>query len=175
MSIGWLLTVAGSHWACSDVAVVVSTADTSLFEINPDNNLGGMNRLPGGTTRGTDFVAPGRARLLFRFDLTGTIPSNGIVTSATLNLIVVGTALSQVASNPTLIGNWQANLWREYGSPWLMLGISLVLFPKLALGLSGFETGVAVMPLIRGDVQQRIRNTRRLLLTAALIMSVFLV
>jgi hypothetical protein len=26
-----------------------------------------------------------------------------------------------------------------------MLGISLVLFPKLALG-SGFETGVAVMP-----------------------------
>jgi hypothetical protein len=92
-----------------------------------------------------------------------------------LNLIVVGTALSQVASNPTLIGNWQANLWREYGSPWLMLGISLVLFPKLALGLSGFETGVAVMPLIRGDVQQRIRNTRRLLLTAALIMSVFLV
>src|SRR5205809_4949160 len=53
-----------------------------------------------------------------------------------------------------------------------MLAVSVIIFPKLALGLSGFETGVAVMPLIRGD---RIRNTKKLLLTAALIMSVFLI
>jgi hypothetical protein len=57
------------------------------------------------------------------------------------------------------------------GSIWLMLAAPLILFPKLALGLSGFETGVAVMPFIRGD---RIRNTKKLLLTAALIMSVFI-
>jgi FtsH-binding integral membrane protein len=62
-----------------------------------------------------------------------------------------------------------------------MLGISALLFPKLALGMSGFETGVAVMPLIEGDEndteenpQGRIRRSRYLLLTAALIMSVFL-
>ena len=53
-----------------------------------------------------------------------------------------------------------------------MLGLSVIIFPKLALGLSGFETGVAVMPLISGE---RIRNAKKLLLTAALIMSVFLI
>ncbi len=57
----------------------------------------------------------------------------------------------------------------------------LIFFPKLALGLSGFETGVAVMPLVRGDRDDdprhplgRIRNTRKLLITAGLIMSVML-
>jgi hypothetical protein len=63
-----------------------------------------------------------------------------------------------------------------------MIGMALILFPKLALGLSGFETGVAVMPLVRGDAHEteeapvgRIRNTRKLLATAALIMSVLLI
>jgi hypothetical protein len=55
-------------------------------------------------------------------------------------------------------------------------------FPKLALGLSGFETGVAVMPHVSGDPGDteakptgRIRGARRLLTTAAVLMSVFLV
>jgi hypothetical protein len=59
---------------------------------------------------------------------------------------------------------------------------SLLLFPKLALGLSGFETGVAVMRLVKGSPEDternpagRIRHTRRLLVSAALIMSVFLI
>jgi hypothetical protein len=50
------------------------------------------------------------------------------------------------------------------------------------LGISGFETGVAVMPQIRGDADDdparpagRIRGAHRLLATAAIIMSVFLV
>jgi hypothetical protein len=53
--------------------------------------------------------------------------------------------------------------------------VALLVFPKLALGLSGFETGVAVMPLIKGDLEGRIRGAHRLLTTAALIMSVFLI
>ena len=63
----------------------------------------------------------------------------------------------------------------------MMAAMAIILFPKLALGLSGFETGVAVMPLVRGDATDteeqpagRIRNTKKLLTTAALIMSVLL-
>jgi hypothetical protein len=64
---------------------------------------------------------------------------------------------------------------------WSILAVCILLFPKLALGLSGFETGVAVMPHIRGrptdsadHPRGRISNTRKLLFTAAIIMSVFL-
>jgi hypothetical protein len=98
-----------------------------------------------------------------------------------LNLIVVSVGLYRMVMHPPLISDWQSTLWTHHGSPLVMVGLALWLFPKLALGLSGFETGVAVMPLVRGDVrdtparpQGRIRNTRKLLTTAALIMSVFL-
>jgi len=72
-------------------------------------------------------------------------------------------------------------LYAQHGNPVMMLLMAMLLFPKLALGLSGFETGVAVMPLVRGDdtdTEQaplgRIKNTKKLLATAALIMSVML-
>ena len=58
----------------------------------------------------------------------------------------------------------------SHGNPLMMVVFVLLLFPKLALGLSGFETGVAVMPLVRGEAGDtderpvgRIRNTNKLL------------
>jgi len=97
------------------------------------------------------------------------------------NAIVVAQSLLQVAAHPDLISNWQSALTMKYGSIPVMIGLSFILFPKLALGMSGFETGVAVMPLVKGDDADtyerptgRIRNTRRLLLTAAVIMAALL-
>lgn len=97
-----------------------------------------------------------------------------------LNVVVLGRALAEVASHPTVLPHWQDAL-RQRGD-WSQLGLAAaLLFPRLALGLSGFETGVSVMPLIRGGANDtkdrprgRIRNTRKLLATAAIIMSVLL-
>ena len=110
----------------------------------------------------------------------------------TLNAVLLGVALSHLAGHPQLVADWWAAVkagdWHlsnapfAGGSGWLYtLAVVLLVFPKLALGLSGFETGVAVMPLVRGNPgddpkspEGRVRNTRRLLLTAAVIMSGFL-
>jgi hypothetical protein len=99
----------------------------------------------------------------------------------TLNLVVVVVALEHVLTGPQVLLDWRQLLVAQYGSPLQMVGVALLVFPKLALGLSGFETGVAVMPLVRGELGDtpvrplgRIRNTRKLLTTAALIMSGFL-
>jgi hypothetical protein len=98
-----------------------------------------------------------------------------------LNVIVLVRMLFVFISHPIALRHWLDAL-RAQGS-WTHVAIAaLILFPRLALGLSGFETGVSVMPLIRGDERDnerdkpygRIRNTRKLLVTAALIMSVLL-
>ncbi len=98
-----------------------------------------------------------------------------------LNLVVVSVGLYQVFNNPSVLTNWQTALFAKHDNPLLMLGAAALLFPELALGLSGFETGVAVMPLVRGSSSDtheqprgRIRNTHNLLATAAVIMSFFL-
>ena len=122
-----------------------------------------------------------------------------------LNVVVLSFGLYQLVIHPVHFPAWKMALLAHpsvHGSPWLIIAFSLILFPKLALGLSGFETGVAVMPLVEADkessseeldslhstrtsepanprvqklLQSRIRNTRKLLRTAALIMSVLLI
>ncbi|WP_327013422.1 amino acid transporter [Cryobacterium sp. GrIS_2_6] len=105
-----------------------------------------------------------------------------VVVYLALNLVVVVVAVVQVAGHAAVITDWWAALSAQHGNPFVMVGIALLVFPKLALGMSGFETGVAVMPQITGDRNDtpenpvgRIRGTKRLLTTAAVIMSGFLI
>jgi hypothetical protein len=124
----------------------------------------------------------------------------------TLNFIAIATAFYQIAIHPEVFPNWQAGVWAHPnvgGSiTWLVIS-SMIFFPKLALGLSGFETGVVVMPLVKSDVEApkdelrllhvtrvdedelppnakahiegRIRNGKKLLAGAAIIMSFYLI
>ncbi len=95
-----------------------------------------------------------------------------------LNVAVLIRAFFEVASHPSVLPHWRDALKAQ--GDWHQIALAAaILFPRLALGLSGFETGVSVMPLIAGDETEnpprgRIRNTRKLLATAALIMSILL-
>ena len=98
-----------------------------------------------------------------------------------LNLIVLLWCGINVLRQPVLLSHWHAALTMR--GDWTAVFIaSALIFPKLALGLSGFETGVSVMPLVSGASKEkpeetipgRIGNTRKLLVSAAVIMSVML-
>ncbi|MGW5607056.1 amino acid transporter, partial [Streptomyces sp. NPDC003753] len=99
-----------------------------------------------------------------------------------LNAVVVVVGLWHVLTAEHVVTDWTAALTVQHGNVFVMVGLALIVFPKLALGLSGFETGVAVMPHVQsdpGDTEDRpagrIRDTKKLLTTAAVIMSVFLI
>jgi len=130
-----------------------------------------------------------------------------VIAFLSLNVVVIGRGLYEIFFiHPEVLSNWQAMLWTHpdvKGSVTFMAMAALLLFPKLALGLSGFETGVVVMPLVRGDhdltkedkdlihasqvsfapeserakelLAGRIKNGKKLLFWAAAIMSVMLI
>jgi hypothetical protein len=98
-----------------------------------------------------------------------------------LNTVVIGVSLVHLAITPVHVTNWWSALTTQHSSAMAVIGVALVAFPKLALGLSGFETGVLVMPQVDGGegtleerLPRRIQGTRKLLTTAASIMAVLL-
>jgi hypothetical protein len=111
-----------------------------------------------------------------------------------LSAVVIGAGIVYLIEHPDLFsallnnvgaGNWYINQNErplEGTGLFTIFAICIIIFPKLALGLSGFETGVAVMPLVKGDDKDdphepkgRIAHTRKLLITAAVVMSVYLI
>jgi hypothetical protein len=99
-----------------------------------------------------------------------------------LNVVIIVWGIQELLGHPEYIPRWTNALFTQHANPMAMLAVAFLVFPKLALGLSGFETGVAVMPLVQGHPGEshdrptgRIANTQKLLRTAALIMSVLLI
>ncbi len=103
-----------------------------------------------------------------------------------LTLFVIAKSVFVIIQEPILLYQWISE--PIFKVDWFGLFIiSAIAFPKLALGLSGFETGVSVMPLIKNSEKEpavqhisyvpldRIKGTKKLLLYSALIMSVYLI
>ena len=99
-----------------------------------------------------------------------------------LNVVVIAVSLWHVVTDPSVVTDWSTALTTQHGDPLMIVALSVLVFPKLALGMSGFETGVAVMTHVHGDPADtearpagRIRGAKRMIAAAAAIMSVFLV
>ena len=99
-----------------------------------------------------------------------------------LNAVIVAVGVAEVVKSPDVLNTWTTALTAN-GTGFIdIAGPAVVAFPLLVLGLSGFETGVSMMPLVAasGDTPQQrlanlVKNTRKLLTAAALIMSVYLI
>jgi hypothetical protein len=98
-----------------------------------------------------------------------------------LNAVIIGVGLVEVFTSASAWNAWTAALTSGGGGFGSLAGPALLAFPLLVLGLSGFETGVSMMPLVAADgadetqrLRSRIRNSRKLLTGAAVIMSFYL-
>jgi hypothetical protein len=98
-----------------------------------------------------------------------------------LNAVIVIDGVLHILAQPSALAGWTDRLTAGGAGVAGILGPAVMAFPLLVLGLSGFETGVSMMPLVAADgssaeqrLASRIHNTRKLLTTAALIMSGYL-
>lgn len=103
-----------------------------------------------------------------------------VVVFLAVNAVVIVVGLYQSVTSAGALSTWVAAL-NSTGNLTDIIGPAILAFPLLVLGLSGFETGVSMMPLVASTgatkeerLQSRVRNTRKLLTAAALIMSFYL-
>lgn len=104
-----------------------------------------------------------------------------VVAYLALNAVVVAVGIAEAVGGAGRLASWWDRLL-DGGSVGSALGTAALAFPLLVLGLSGFETGVSMMPLVEAEgadpearLRARVANTRKLLTVAALVMSVYLV
>ncbi len=110
-----------------------------------------------------------------------------------LTAVVLVSGLIYLHYHSELVESWWSRLWSGRWHPhhaalesvngWLLAGMSLLFLPQLALGLSGLELGLVVMPLVRAGApgtdtpdrpRGRVRRARWLLTVSALLMAIFL-
>jgi len=116
-----------------------------------------------------------------------------VVCYLVLTGVVIGSALAYLAQHREIVVAWSdtlfaprahAGLSSQTSSPWQWTWLKMALwaFPQMALGLSGFEMIMTLVPRVRGEFgkeplsrAERVRNTRKLMVTAVVIMAVYLV
>ncbi|WP_309711085.1 amino acid transporter [Pseudolysinimonas sp.] len=172
-----LLGFVATSWI---ITITLSAADASVHLLENPIVPEGLRWLQVPVTVALLVILGGVFLLGFTEAVNVAIPL--VVAFLALNAVVIGLGITQLVLHPEAIVDWQAALVRDTGGIGGVVVTTLIAFPLLVLGLSGFETGVSMMPLIaeKGATKEarlaaRIRNTKKLLTTAALIMSAYLI
>jgi hypothetical protein len=110
----------------------------------------------------------------------------------TVSGVVVGSGLRYIYEHRELVDQWWATvlehggIWRKtddiHSLIWRLLALVIPAFPQMALAISGFELSMTSAPLVKGwpgetpqNPRGRIRNCRKLMIAAALVMAVYVV
>lgn len=172
-----LLGFVATSWI---ITITLSAADASVHVLESPFFPAALHGHAVALTIGLLLVLGGVFLLGFSEAVGVAIPL--VVAFLGLNAVVVVAGLVEVFSTPGAFSAWVDALTSGSGGFTGIVGPAILAFPLLVLGLSGFETGVSMMPLVAAEgedpharLASRIRNTRKLLTAAALVMSVYLI
>ena len=140
-------------------------------------------------------LAGSAVAFLFRRGITRGLLRFAVVSVAAYLImtgVIVGSGVGYLVAQPDLVEAWWRHVepaatgpdwtWQSLVATWWpVVAVCVVLFPKMALGMSGYELALTTMPLVKGDKADtaanprgRIRNTRIMLAMIAIVMSVYL-
>ncbi|GAB2843057.1 APC family permease [Actinocorallia aurea] len=171
-----LLGFVATSWI---ITITLSAADASLHVLENPRAPEALHGHAVAFTVVLLLVLGGVFLLGFSEAVSVAIPLVGVF--LLLNAIVVGVGLVEVVTSPAAWDGWTDALAAKGDGLGDYVVPVVLAFPLLVLGLSGFETGVSMMPLVaaEGDdderrLESRIANTRKLLTGAGVIMSGYL-
>lgn len=143
-------------------------------------------------TIGLSLVAFALLFLLHRGFTRNVLWLAALVTLAFLIIsgVVIGSGVARLFDHPELLHGWWSRVLEhggvlrrsgaDHSLVWRLLALVVWAFPQMALAISGFELSMTVAPLVAGGpgegpdhVRGRVRNARKLMLVAALVMAVY--
>ena len=170
-----LLGFVATSWI---ITITLSSADATIHLLENPYLPDQLHGQAVGITIALLLILGGVFLLGFSEAVVVAIPLVGLF--LVLNAVLIAVSATTLFVEPEHLAGWREALTAS-GNGLDILRPAIIAFPLLVLGLSGFETGVSMMPLVAAEgttpqerLAVRVRNTRRLLTSAALIMSVYL-